>query len=92
MRRFTLDIKKKNSHNGLKICRHGIFADGFEIKNNRIIFYEWYTSIFSPGILRNDVGSFIISGDDIVSYEVTSSTVNMLRSKIEQEMSKNEFT
>ncbi len=43
MRQFTLDIKKKNSHDGLKTCRHGIYADSFEIKNNRIIFYEWYT-------------------------------------------------
>lgn len=76
MRQFTLDIKKKNSHDGLKTCRYGIYADGFEIKNNRIIFYEWYTSLFHSRILRNDVGSFIISGDDIVSYEVTSSTVN----------------
>lgn len=79
MRQFTLDIKKKNSHDGLKTCRHGIYADSFEIKNNRIIFYEWHTSIFSPRILRNDVGSFIISGDDIVSYEVTSSTVNRVK-------------
>lgn len=67
MREFTLTISKEK-----ETVIHKIFADSFEIENNRIIFYENHNSVLGTVGYKNKVGSFKLLDDTITSYEITS--------------------
>lgn len=70
MREFMLTINKAK-----ETVIHKIFADSFEIQNNRIIFCEKHKSILGTAEYQNKVGSFQILDDSVISYEVTSSLI-----------------